>query len=46
MRHLHLSADFSRSTTVSPILTSLRDHPFPSEAYVRGYLVTLTGLCY
>jgi hypothetical protein len=40
-----LTLEFSRgTTTISPILTSLRDHPLLRRLCLRGSMVNLTGL--
>jgi hypothetical protein len=40
-----LTLDFSRvAATVSPILTSLRDHPLLRRLCLRGHVMDLTGL--
>jgi Ran GTPase-activating protein (RanGAP) involved in mRNA processing and transport len=39
-----LTLEFSRGTTISPILTSVRDHPLLERLCLHGYAVDLTGL--
>jgi Ran GTPase-activating protein (RanGAP) involved in mRNA processing and transport len=39
-----LTLEVSHGTTISPILTSLRDHPLLRRLCLRGYGVNLTGL--
>jgi Ran GTPase-activating protein (RanGAP) involved in mRNA processing and transport len=39
-----LTLEFSRGTTISPILTSVRDHPLLRRLCLHGYAVDLTGL--
>jgi Ran GTPase-activating protein (RanGAP) involved in mRNA processing and transport len=39
-----LTLEFSRGTTISPILTSVRDHPLLEKLCLHGYAVDLTGL--
>jgi Ran GTPase-activating protein (RanGAP) involved in mRNA processing and transport len=39
-----LTLTVSRGTTISPIFTSLRDHPLLRKICVRGWVTTLTGL--
>jgi hypothetical protein len=44
LRELTLDFSSAGATTVSPILTSLRDHPLLRRLCLRGYGVDLTGL--
>jgi Leucine-rich repeat (LRR) protein len=39
-----LTLEFSRGTTISPILTSVRDHPLLERLCLHGYAIDLTGL--
>jgi hypothetical protein len=41
---LELTLTFPRDTTISPILTSVHDHPLLRRLCLRGYGVDLTGL--
>jgi Ran GTPase-activating protein (RanGAP) involved in mRNA processing and transport len=39
-----LTLEFSRGTTIAPILSSVRDHPLLHRLCLHGYAVDLTGL--